>query len=133
MKCAEAVEGAGEGVGGDGVDLEAGGCARAQGGGRSGDHGVGEPPGEGHDGERSEAETVELRQAAGLEARRHEDRVAPGHQPAGEPLVVADPHGDVRIGGGGLERGLERRFAAAEQRELTVSGDQMRKGREEEV
>ena len=72
------------------------------------DHRVGQAADPGHDRDRAVAQAVELGQAAGLEARRHEDGVAAALQQVRERLVVAEHAADPA--GMGHGRGAEARL-----------------------
>ncbi len=64
------------------------------------------------------AQAIELRQAAGLEARRDDDGVAAGLHEVRHRLVIADGDADAAgmAGGGGQQRAFERRIAGTENR-----------------
>ena len=87
-------ERAGKGVGRRRVKLEARGDPGAECHGRGRDHGVDQPACIGDDGDGAVAEAVELGETAGLEPRRHDDRVAAGDDPVGFGLVIADMDSD---------------------------------------
>ena len=93
------------------------------------------PADAGHDRDRAVAQAVELGQAAGLEARGHEDRVA--RRPAAGARAARHSRTRSRPGRGGpvprREAGLERRLAGAQHRELAAMGEQGRQGRQEQV
>ena len=94
------------------------------------DHRVGQPADPGHDRDRAVAQAVELGQAAGLEARGHQDGVAAALHQVGERLVVAEHAADPA--GMGQRRGatarLQRRLAGAQHGELAAMGEQGRQG-----
>ena len=72
------------------------------------DHRVAQPADMRDDRQRAVAQGAELRQAARLEARRHQQRVAAALDQMRQRLVVADLRADiVRVGGGG---GTQTRF-----------------------
>ena len=125
MSCGGAADGAGEGGGVDGGELEAGGGAGVQRGDVGVDHRVGEAAGAGDDGDAAVAQAVELGQAAGLEARGDDDGVAAGLHQVGERLVVADDGADAagELGGERAEGASRGRLAGAEDGEAVAGAD----------
>ncbi len=99
------------------------------------DHRVGEAAHAGNDGDRAVTESDQLREAAGLEARRHQQRVDPALDPVGEGLVVPERDGDAPrvLARRGRERVLERRVSGAEDGELRASAKQLGQRRDEHV
>src|SRR6185437_14558601 len=84
------------------------------------DHGIFETTDARHDGDRTIPERTKLREAARLEARGNDKRIAAGLDQMGERLVVSDHDADPSgIGGRGLAVViLQLGVPAAEQREL---------------
>ncbi len=117
------------------VEGEAGRAPGGQGRGVGVDDGVGEPAGAAHQRQRAVAQGIELRQAARLEARRHDDAVAARHNQVRQRLVIAERHPDPA--GMSLRRcreaGFEIAVAAAKQDEPAAECDQPRQGGEQEV
>ncbi len=124
-----------QGLGRDGAELDAGrGPARERH--LVGVHDrVGQPAHPRHHGHGAVAQRAELRQSAGLEARRHQQRVAAGLDEVGQGLVVADADADPPrvLGRGGPERVLHPPLARAEQHELRLDVEQGWNRGEEEV
>ena len=87
-------------------------------------HGVGEPAGAVHDGHRAVAQAVELVEAAGLVARRHEEHVGARLDQVGEVVVEAAVETDLAREGAlqAAEHVLEPRLAAAEHHQLKARG-----------
>ena len=99
------------------------------------DHGVGEPADARHDRDGAVAQAVELGEAAGLEARGHQDGVGPALQQVGERLVIAEDAADpagMRLRRRGEAR-LDGRVARAQDRQLAAMGQQRRQGAQQEV
>ena len=98
------------------------------------DHRIRQPARIGHDRNRPVAQAIKLGQAAGLEARWHEDRIATRDHAVGQRLVIADAHRDermVRCGRG--EGAFEFGFARTKERQLPATVHEGRQRLEQQI
>ncbi len=119
-----------------GIELHAGRDARRQRRLVGVDHGVGEAADARHQRRRAIAQRAELRQAAGLEARRHDEEIDAGLDQMRERLVIADDAADLRRDSAAAmarKPCSSMRLARAEQRQLAAALDQARQAGEQQV